>query len=66
MSLKTFKVSKVQLDGSRSTLDHLGHFELDQWMHQAYGKFATIEVTEEATRKSVVYTDNGTNWEKRK
>ena len=59
-----FKIAKVRSDGTRETLDRLGRDELDPWMRDAYGKHATVEVTQETTGKTVIYTDNGEWWEK--
>ena len=42
--MHTFKASKVNIDGTLSTLDHLGQAELDEWMLSAYGKYATIRI----------------------
>ena len=58
-----FKVSKVNLNGSLSTLDNLGELELNPWMTENYGKFATIQV-EASNGCFVMYTDNGSEWEK--
>ena len=59
----TFKVSRVRLNGDLNTLDHLGLNELDQWMVDNYGKYATVQV-DCSNGKSAIYTDNGTWWEK--
>lgn len=62
--MKTFTAHKVNLNGSLSHKEHLAHNELDQWMADKYGKFATVQVTCDQTGKTIVYTDNGEKWEK--
>jgi hypothetical protein len=60
--MHTFKASKVNLDGSLTTIDHLSQNELDGWMQWAYGKYATVSITRD-DEKTKVYTDNGKKWE---
>ena len=59
----TYKASKVNLDGTLTTIDHLGHHELDEWMLWAYGKFATVSVAR-CDGKTAVWTDDGQEWDK--
>jgi hypothetical protein len=59
----TFKVSQIKNGGILVTLDNLGFDELDAWMDRSYGKFATVLV-EASNGKKVIYTDNGSSWEK--
>jgi hypothetical protein len=58
-----FKVSKLNLDGTLTTLDNLGMGELDCWMFGNYGKYATIQV-ESSKGQTIIYTDNGEEWVK--
>ncbi|MGA1381393.1 MAG: hypothetical protein ACO30N_07560 [Schleiferiaceae bacterium] len=58
-----FLVQKMNLDGSVSTIDRLGSIELDGFMAEAYGRYATLLVTEENSGRAVIYTDNGEWWD---
>jgi len=60
--LHTFTAQKLNLDGSLNTIDQLGHFEVDEWMQWAYGRFATVRITRD-DGKAIIYTDNGDSWE---
>lgn len=62
--MKTFTAHKVNLDGSLSHKECLNHDELDGWMADKYGKFATVQVSCDQTGKTIVYTDNGIWWER--
>lgn len=53
-----FSAFQVKLDGSLANRANLSHDELGEWMHQAYGKFATVRV-ERNDGSTVIYTDNG-------
>ena len=61
--MHTFKASKVNLDGTQTTIDHLGQNELDGWMEFAFGKYATVRI-DRNDGKHVTYTDNGIEWVK--
>jgi len=56
---KLFTVYKVELDGSLSHKEHLNADELDTWMSNIYGKFTTVKVIEDNSKKEIIYTDNG-------
>jgi len=58
-----FTVHNVNTNKTLSCKEHLNNDELDAWMVNAYGKFATVQVLQDLTGKVVVYTDNGDWWE---
>ena len=61
--MHTFTSYKVNLDGSLSHRENLSHDEVSEYMHRVYGKFATVKVVRD-DGNSIVYTDNGAEWEK--
>jgi|15BtaG_2_1085339.scaffolds.fasta_scaffold02123_12 hypothetical protein len=58
-----YTVYKIGLNESLSHKEHLNADELDQWMHDVYGRFAKVMVIRDDGRY-VVYTDNGSSFEK--
>ena len=56
-------VNKVNLDGSLSHKEYLNNVdELNTWLAEKYGKFATVRIESEKTGKVLILTDNGFNW----
>lgn len=62
--MHTFTAYKINLDGTLSHRENLGHSELDEYMSRVYGKFPSVKVVRDTDGKEVVYTDNGIEWEK--
>ena len=60
-----FTVYKVNLDNSLSHKEHLDSVdELNLWIGEKHGQFATIKIVREKTKYYVIMTDNGTWFEK--
>tara|TARA_R100000742_G_C4200308_1_gene29613 strand:- start:367 stop:567 length:201 start_codon:yes stop_codon:yes gene_type:complete len=56
-------VNKVNLDGSLSHKEYLNNVdELNTWLAEKYGKFATVIIQSENTGKVLIMTDNGSCW----
>ena len=56
-------VNKVNLDGSLSHKEYLNNVdELNTWLAEKDGKFATVRIESEKTGKVLIMTDNGFNW----
>lgn len=49
----------LNTDGSLSHRENLSNDELDVWMVSQYGKRATIQVVQDLTGRTVVFTDDG-------
>jgi hypothetical protein len=49
------------MDGSLSNKEHLNADELDDWMHSACKRFATVKVVRSDGR-FIIYDDNGAKW----
>lgn len=59
----TYTVHKLNLNGSLSHKQHLNNLdELNTWLVDVYGKFASIFVIQDQTGKTRTMTDNGTDW----
>mgnify|MGYP003634921935 FL=1 len=60
-----FTVYKVNLDNSLSHKEHLDSVdELNLWIAEKYGKFATIKIIADRLKHFCIMTDNGTWFEK--
>jgi len=63
----TYTAFKLNLDGSLSHKELLNNVdELNEWLANVYGKFASVKVTQDQTGVERIFTDNGQNWEKLK
>ena len=59
-----FEVFKVNLNGKLSHKENLNNLdELNTWIANVYGKFATVAIIKNGGTKHV-FTDNGLTWEK--
>ena len=56
-----FTAYQVKLDGSLTNRENLNFDELDGWMQDKLGKFATVRV-DASNGVSKTYTDNGIGW----
>jgi len=60
----TYTANKLNLDGSLSHKELLNNIdEVNQWLVDFYGKYASIQITQDQTGKIRRYTDNGQAWE---
>lgn len=61
----TYTVNKINLDGSLSHKELMNNLdEVNAWLVEVYGKFASIQITQDQTGKVRRYTDNGMEWER--
>tara|TARA_R100001530_G_C4313021_1_gene153581 strand:+ start:76 stop:279 length:204 start_codon:yes stop_codon:yes gene_type:complete len=60
-----FIVYKVNIDSSLSHKENLDSLdELNTWIADKYGEFATIKIIAVALKRYVILTDNGKEFEK--
>jgi hypothetical protein len=60
-----FIVYKVNIDSSLSHKENLNSLdELNTWVADKYGEFATIKIIAVALKRYVIMTDNGKEFEK--
>lgn len=60
----TYTVFKLNLDGSLSHKEHMNNLdEVNAWMAEVYGKFASIQIVRDQTGGFRRFTDNGVAWE---
>jgi len=60
-----FIVYKVNIDSSLSHKENLDSLdELNTWIADKYGEFATIKIIAVALKRYVIMTDNGKEFEK--
>jgi hypothetical protein len=63
--MKMFIVYKVNIDSSLSHKENLDSLdELNTWVADKYGEFATIKIIAVALKRYVIMTDNGKEFEK--
>jgi len=63
--MKMFIVYKVNIDSSLSHKENLDSLdELNTWIADKYGKFATIKIIAVSLKAYVILTDNGKEFEK--
>jgi hypothetical protein len=63
--MKMFIVYKVNIDSSLSHKENLDSLdELNTWIADKYGKFATIKIIAVSLKAYVIMTDNGKEFEK--
>lgn len=61
----TYTAFKLNIDGSLSHKEILNNLdELNAWLADVYGKFASIHIVQDQTGKTRTMTDNGTEWVK--
>lgn len=59
-----YTVYKLNIDGRLSHKEHLNNLgELNEWLANKYGKFASVLIVQDQTGKIKVGTDNGVAWE---
>jgi hypothetical protein len=57
-------VYKVNLDGTLSHKEHMNNWdEVNTWLADKLGKFATVKIESESSDKEITLTDNGWDWE---
>lgn len=63
--MKTVTVYRINIEGTLSDKEHLNNdAELNNWLADKYGKFATVILVQDESQKSIILTDNGVYYER--